>query len=69
MFKFKKKGYVDSCIKKVRLADSDLGPVVLSILIKKKYRLERWKLWKSVKNVDFHMILPNKKIYNHHEHM
>jgi hypothetical protein len=36
-----KKGYVDSCIKKVRLADSDLGPVVLSILILKKYLLER----------------------------
>jgi hypothetical protein len=48
--------------KKVRLADSDLGPVVLSILILKKYLLERGKLWKSVKNVDFHMILPNKKM-------
>jgi hypothetical protein len=23
--------------------------------------LERGKLWKSLKNVDFHMILPNKK--------
>jgi hypothetical protein len=48
--------------KKVRLADSDLGPVVLSILILKKYLLERGKLWKSVKNVDFHMTLPNKKM-------
>jgi hypothetical protein len=28
-----KKGYVDWCIKKVRLAYLDLGPVVLSILI------------------------------------
>jgi hypothetical protein len=27
----------------------------------KKYLLERGKLWKSVKNVDFHMILPSKK--------
>jgi hypothetical protein len=47
---------------KVRLADSDLGPVVLSIFILKKYLLERGKLWKSVKNVDFHMILPIKKM-------
>jgi hypothetical protein len=47
--------------KKVRLADLDLGPVVLSILIYKIFLLERGKLWKSMKNVDFHMILPSKK--------
>jgi hypothetical protein len=27
----------------------------------KKYLWERGKLWKSMKNVDFHMILPSKK--------
>jgi hypothetical protein len=28
----------------------------------KKFLSERGKLWKSVKNVDFHMILPSKKM-------
>jgi hypothetical protein len=29
------------------------------INFKKKYLLKRGKLWKSMKNVDFHMILPS----------
>jgi hypothetical protein len=66
-FKVHKKG-MGSINKKVRLADSNFGPVVLNILILKKCQLKRGKLWKSMKNVDFHMILPSKKSDNH-EHM
>jgi hypothetical protein len=58
-----KKGNVDWCIKKLRLAYSNFGPVVLTILIWNNGLLERGKLWKSMKNVDFHMILPSIKIW------
>jgi hypothetical protein len=34
----------------------------------KKCLFERGKLWKSMKNVDFHMILPSQKNDNH-KHM
>jgi hypothetical protein len=40
-----------------------IGPVVLTILIWNNGLLERGKLWKSMKNVDFHMIFPSIKIW------
>jgi hypothetical protein len=44
------------------MADSNFGLVVLNILIKNNCLLESRKLWKSMKDVDFHVILPSIKI-------
>ena len=54
--------------KKGKIGILGFGSSSVKYINLKKYLLERGKLWKSVKNVDFHMILPNKKNDNH-KHM
>jgi hypothetical protein len=48
--------------KKGKIGILGFGSSSVKYINLKKYLLERGKLWKSVKNVDFHMTLPNKKM-------
>jgi hypothetical protein len=48
--------------KKGKIGRLGFGSSSVKYINLKKYRLERGQLWKSVKNVDFHMILLNKKM-------
>jgi hypothetical protein len=48
--------------KKGKIGRLGFGSSSVKYINLKKYLLERGQLWKSVKNVDFHMILPNKKM-------
>jgi hypothetical protein len=48
--------------KKGKIGRLGFGSSSVKYINLKKFLLEWGKLWKSVKNVDFHMILPSKKM-------